>query len=134
MSRLSGACSTIGAALIALASSGCASLAFHQGAMPGEPPKATFAEIDGVWVRYEDKGEGPPVVLVHGFASSLENWLTVTPTLAKHHRVLSMDLKGFGWTDRPEGDYSPPAQAMHADWPWIAACTAGETILLVNWA
>jgi pimeloyl-ACP methyl ester carboxylesterase len=98
-------------ALGAASSFGCASLAFHKGAMPGEPPKATFAEIDGVRVRYEDTGEGPPVVLVHGFASSLENWLTVTPTLAKHHRVLSMDLKGFGWTDRPEGDYSPPAQA-----------------------
>ncbi len=99
------------AGTIALSATGCASLAFHQGAMPGEPKGATYAEIDGVRVRYEDRGEGPPVVLVHGFASSLENWLTVTPTLQKRHRVLSMDLKGFGWTDRPEGDYSPPAEA-----------------------
>jgi pimeloyl-ACP methyl ester carboxylesterase len=98
-------------ALGAASTCGCASLAFHRGAMAGEPPKATFVEIDGARVRYEDTGEGPPVVLVHGFASSLENWITVAPTLAKHHRVLSMDLKGFGWTDRPEGDYSPPAQA-----------------------
>jgi pimeloyl-ACP methyl ester carboxylesterase len=101
----------LGIGVVASASLGCASLAFHQGAMPGEPAKATFAEIDGVRVRYEDRGEGPAVVLVHGFASSLENWITVTPTLAKKHRVLAMDLKGFGWTDRPEGDYSPPAQA-----------------------
>jgi pimeloyl-ACP methyl ester carboxylesterase len=31
--------------------------------------------------------------------------------LAKTQRVIAMDLKGFGWTDRPEGDYSPEAQA-----------------------
>ena len=43
---------------------GC--LAHHRGAMPGEPRRATFAEIEGARVRYEDVGEGPPVVLVHG--------------------------------------------------------------------
>lgn len=100
------------AALGALAAgTGCASLEFYKGPLPGQSPKATFAEIDGTHVRYEDEGEGPPVVLIHGFASSIENWTTVIPILKKHHRVLAMDLKGFGWTDRPEGDYSPPAQA-----------------------
>jgi pimeloyl-ACP methyl ester carboxylesterase len=53
----------------------------------------------------------PTVVLVHGFASALESWAGVVPTLAKTHRVIALDLKGFGWTDRPEGDYSPEAQA-----------------------
>jgi pimeloyl-ACP methyl ester carboxylesterase len=50
-------------------------------------------------------------VLIHGFASSLETWDLLVPELAKSHRVISLDLKGFGWTDRPEGDYSPAAQA-----------------------
>ncbi len=108
-------------------------LSFHKGPMPGEPPKARFAEIDGVRVRYMDTGEGaltqpappaepdaPPVaapaekpvaVLVHGFASALDAWGTVVPALEKTHRVIALDLKGFGWTDRPEGDYSPEAQA-----------------------
>ena len=89
--------------------SGC--LAFHKGAMPGEPKDATFATVGDARVRYLDEGEGPPVVLIHGFASALDAWITVTPELKKKHRVLSMDLKGFGWTDRPEGDYSPAAQA-----------------------
>ena len=79
--------------------------------MPGEPRSATFADIDGVRVRYVDVGEGPPVVLVHGFASSLDTWAAQMPALAKHHRVIALDLKGFGWTDRPEGAYSPEAQA-----------------------
>lgn len=98
--------------LVALAtlSSGC--LAFHTGAMPGEPEGATFLSIDGVRVRYVDEGTGSPVVLVHGFASSLETWTAVIPQLVEHgHRVIALDLRGFGWTDRPPGDYSSEAQA-----------------------
>ncbi len=89
----------------------CGCLAFHRGPMPGEPAGARYVELEGTRVRYEDVGQGPAVVLVHGFASSLETWLAVTPALVKAHRVISLDLKGFGWTDRPEGDYSPAAQA-----------------------
>ncbi|APR79988.1 alpha/beta hydrolase fold protein [Minicystis rosea] len=87
---------------------GC--LSFHTGAMPGEP-KATYATIDGARLRYVDVGQGPPVVLVHGFASSLETWELLIPELSKKHRVVALDLKGFGWSDRPEGDYSPLAEA-----------------------
>lgn len=97
------------AAALALLSSGC--LAFHSGAMPGEPADATFAQVEGARVRYVDVGQGPPVVLLHGFASSIENWAFVIPMLAKTHRVIALDLKGFGWTDRPNADYSPRAQA-----------------------
>lgn len=96
---------------------GC--LSFHTGPLPGEPPKARFANIeqDGarVRVRFVDTGEKddprPVAVLVHGFAASLGSWATVMPELGKTHRILALDLKGFGFTDRPEGDYSPDAQA-----------------------
>src|SRR4051794_6851963 len=95
---------------IATLSSGC--LAFHTGAMPGEPEHATFTTIDGVRVRYVDQGQGSTVVLIHGFASSLETWDSVIPTLVESgHRVIALDLRGFGWTDRPPGDYSSEAQA-----------------------
>ena len=88
---------------------GC--MSFHSGPLPGEPKTATFATIDGVRVRYVDIGEGSPVVFLHGFASSLSVWDDLVHETAKTHRVLALDLKGFGWTDRPEGDYSPAAQA-----------------------
>ena len=93
----------------ALSSAGC--LSYHQGPIGTEPKTAQFADVEGVRVRYLDTGEGPPVVLVHGFASSLDTWGTVVPELSKKHRVVALDLKGFGWSDRPEGDYSPRAQA-----------------------
>ena len=94
---------------------GCFS--FHEGPLPGEPSKATFAKIEGARIRYldtekdETEHKKPPVVLVHGFASSLDVWATVVPTLKTTHRVVALDLKGFGWSDRPEGDYSPTAEA-----------------------
>jgi pimeloyl-ACP methyl ester carboxylesterase len=100
----------LGLLLLSFALSGC--LSFHRGPMPGEPKAATFADIEGTRVRYLDTGgEGEPVVMIHGFASSLETWDAVRPAIEKNRRIIAMDLKGFGWTDRPEGDYSPEAQA-----------------------
>jgi pimeloyl-ACP methyl ester carboxylesterase len=104
------------AAFVGVFATGC--LAYHAGPMPGEPKDATFASVGGARVRYLDTATGdaaekkkPPVVLVHGFASSLETWTAVVPVLRRTHRVIALDLKGFGWTDRPEGDYSPAAEA-----------------------
>ena len=94
----------------AFALGGCVS--HHAGAMPGEPTDSTFKAIQGARVHYVDtQTDGPPVVLLHGFASSLNNWAGVMPVLKEDHRVIALDLKGFGWTDRPAGDYSPQAQA-----------------------
>ncbi|MEC7524288.1 MAG: alpha/beta hydrolase [Myxococcota bacterium] len=93
-----------------LLGTGC--LGFHAGALPGEPADATFAELEGARVRFVDEGEGPPVVLVHGFASSLDVWAGVRPALvAAGYRVIALDLKGFGWSGRPQGDYTVRAQA-----------------------
>jgi len=101
-------CLFAGPVLVSLV--GC--LSFHRGPIEGEPKDAHFMQLDGARVRYMDQGRGSPVVLIHGFASSLDAWATVVPALVKEHRVIALDLKGFGWTDRPEGDYSPRAQAQ----------------------
>ncbi len=86
-------------------------LGFHAGPLPGEPADGTFVTVAGTRVHYVDQGIGPAVVLVHGFCSSLEIWNQLIPELVREHRVVALDLKGFGWTDRPEGDYSQLAQA-----------------------
>lgn len=101
------------AIMLASLTTGCVS--FHRGPMAGEPKDATFATLEGARVHYVDRGDKgsnkTPVVLIHGFASSLRAWATVMPALEKDRRVIALDLKGFGWTDRPAGDYSPAAQA-----------------------
>jgi uncharacterized protein (TIGR04551 family) len=96
-------------AITALALGGCPR--FHADPLPGAPAEATFVEVGGVHVRYREAGTGPAVVLVHGYGASSDSWLTVIPRLAAHHRVIAIDLKGFGWTSRPDGDYGPAAQA-----------------------
>lgn len=88
---------------------GC--LSFHPTTPPGAPGDATFAQVQDTTMRFVDEGSGPAVVLIHGFASSLNAWDSVRPALRRNHRVLAVDLKGFGWTSRPDGDYSPQAQA-----------------------
>src|SRR5690606_27406680 len=88
---------------------GCHS--FHPGPLPNAPKDATFLIVDGVRLHYTDEGQGPVVVLIHGFGSSLEIWHQVIPALRGQHRVVAIDLKGFGWSSRPEGNYSPTEQA-----------------------
>lgn len=98
-------------ALAAVLLGGCAP-SFYDGVPPGAPKDAFYADVAGVRLRFVEAGEGPPVVLLHGFASALETWHGVMAELAKKHRVLALDMKGFGWSGRPEGDYSPQAEAQ----------------------
>jgi pimeloyl-ACP methyl ester carboxylesterase len=44
-------------------------------------------------------GEGAPIVLVHGWPEHWYAWRLVMPLLAERHRVLAVDLRGFGWSD-----------------------------------
>ncbi len=90
---------------------GCAP-SFYDGVPPGAPKDAYYADVGGTRIRFVEEGDGPPVVLVHGFASALETWRGVAAELAKKHHVLALDLKGFGWSSRPDGDYSPQAEAQ----------------------
>jgi len=59
---------------------------------------------DGVRIHYTDEGAGPPVVLVHGFiASSSMNWRIpgVIKSLARDYRVITLDNRGHGKSDKP---------------------------------
>jgi pimeloyl-ACP methyl ester carboxylesterase len=61
-------------------------------------PHSRTAFLDGP-VHYLDfGGQGPPIVCVHGLGGSHQNWLAVGPLLAARHRVLALDLAGFGLT------------------------------------
>jgi haloacetate dehalogenase len=49
-------------------------------------------------------GEGPPVVLIHGFPQTHAEWHKIAPALAKTHTVICPDLRGYGWSAAPHGD------------------------------
>ncbi|GGA79034.1 lipase [Arenimonas soli] len=56
--------------------------------------------------------DAPLLVLVHGFTGSKENWLPLMRELSRTHRVIAVDLPGWGESDRLAGaDYGPVAQA-----------------------
>ncbi len=71
-----------------------------------------FADIDGVRIHYQEKGTGTPLVLLHGFTSSTYSWKEVFEPLSQNFRVIAVDLKGFGFSGKPDGDYSRRAQAV----------------------
>ncbi len=56
--------------------------------------------------NYQLSGEGPPVALIHGVGSRLDNWADVVARLARRFRVLSYDLRGAGRSTRLPGPYS----------------------------
>ena len=54
---------------------------------------------------------GQPIVLLHCYACSLHWWDKLEPLLAERHRVIRIDLLGFGGSEKPESGYEIPAQA-----------------------
>lgn len=59
-------------------------------------------EIEGRRIAYLDGGEGPTLILLHGFGGEKDNWIRVAPHLKRHYRVIAPDLPCFGESFRPE--------------------------------
>jgi pimeloyl-ACP methyl ester carboxylesterase len=72
-------------------------------------------EIDGARVDYVEVGEGPTVVFVHGLAGCWQNWLENIPHFARTHRVLALDLPGFGTSPMPPWEITIPRYARLLD-------------------
>lgn len=87
-------------------------IVFHAG-------HSRFAEVDGVRVHYQEAGpdNGPPIILIHGFASSTLVWSKVfLEFAAKGFRVIAPDLLGYGYSAKPRDfDYTIGAQARMVD-------------------
>jgi pimeloyl-ACP methyl ester carboxylesterase len=76
------------------------------------PKPGSMIRLDGVGIHYVDRGQGQPLVLIHGLGGSICNFRYNIPVLSEHLRVVALDLKGFGYSERPAaGDYSLTAQA-----------------------
>jgi len=73
-----------------------------------------YFESAGARLRYVERGTGAPVVLVHGFTANIERaWIDtgVLPDLARDYRVIALDLRGHGKSDKPHdaSAYEPMA-------------------------
>jgi pimeloyl-ACP methyl ester carboxylesterase len=78
-----------------------------------EVPQSQFVRVGSQLVHVEQAGEGEPVLLLHGFGASSYSWRKVIPRLSASHRVIAMDLNGFGYTERPKdlASYTREGQA-----------------------
>ncbi len=68
------------------------------------PPAGKFVDVDGVRLHYVERGEGPPVIMIHGLGGNLRNYLaTIIPAVAKTNHVIAFDRPGTGYSERPAG-------------------------------
>lgn len=65
-----------------------------------------FAEVNGIKICYEVKGEEEPVFLIHGFGAKKESWIAQFGPLSEHFKVIRFDNRGSGKSDRPNQPYS----------------------------
>jgi len=72
-------------------------------------PKKLIRDIN---INYEITSEGEPLLFIHGLGSSLRDWEDQVPVFSKNFKVITLDLRGHGQTDKPKGPYSI---AMFAD-------------------
>jgi pimeloyl-ACP methyl ester carboxylesterase len=85
-----------------------------------KPAKADIGRIvdlpgGRLQVREDGPGDGPVVVLLHGFAGSLHWWQPVATRLSERFRVIRFDLLGHGGSSKPKEGYSMPDQARLVD-------------------
>ena len=79
-----------------------------------QPPQGAFLNVDGVRVHFLDRGRGIPIVLLHGNAVRLQDFVAsgLVDRLAERYRVVAFDRPGFGYSERPRDRlWTPAAQA-----------------------
>lgn len=65
------------------------------------------AQANGVQLHYQQFGEGPPVVMIHGITGNLAIWhLEIVPGLMSDYRITTYDLRGHGYSDVPPTGYT----------------------------
>ena len=67
--------------------------------------------VNDLKMHYVEAGEGPPIILLHGFPETWFAWRHQIPALAKQFRVIVPDLRGYGATEKPASGYDKKTMA-----------------------
>jgi pimeloyl-ACP methyl ester carboxylesterase len=97
-----------------LAATGCGQPVEKSGSVqPSAEPQVEhkFVEAGGLNWHYVEAGKGEPVVFLHGLPESWFSWHYQIEEVSKKYRVIAVDLKGYGQSDKKDGDYSLPVVA-----------------------
>ena len=74
-----------------------------------------WVRVEGRWINLVDIGEGPVLLFVHGLSGCWQNWLENIPHFAREHRVIAIDLPGFGESEMPDKQISISRNADTVD-------------------
>ena len=74
----------------------------HTGTPPGK-----LVDLNGITLHYEERGQGEPLLLLHGFGMcGPGDWGEIADELAKDYRVIMPDLRGHGWSTNPSNVFT----------------------------
>src|SRR5215469_4128090 len=78
--------------------------------------REAYAEVGGATLHYVEAGEGPLVVLLHGFPEFWFGWrLQIAPLVSAGFRVVAPDTRGYNLSSRPDGVEAYAADLMADD-------------------
>ncbi len=77
------------------------------------PPMGRFLHVDGVRLHYIERGQGEPIVLIHGNGTMIQDFTVsgLVDRLASRYRVIVFDRPGYGYSSRPRQLWTPRAHA-----------------------
>jgi pimeloyl-ACP methyl ester carboxylesterase len=77
------------------------------------PPIGRFLEVEGVRLHYIERGQGEPLVLIHGNGTMIQDFTVsgIVDDLASRYRVIVIDRPGYGYSTRPRQLWTPRAHA-----------------------
>jgi pimeloyl-ACP methyl ester carboxylesterase len=127
---------SVAAAVATLAA--CALVNHHlaRRAQEKNPPIGNFVEIDGVRLHYVERGEGAPLLLLHGSGSMIQDFESsgLLALAARSYRVIVFDRPGYGYSERPRGTvWSPGAQAAFIHRALVRLGVSRVTVLGHSW-
>lgn len=92
--------------------------------------KGATARVNGIRMHYVVAGDGPLLMLLHGWPQTWFCWRKIIPVLAEHHRVVAPDLRGYGLSDKPPGGFDK--KTMAADVRTLAHHLGSDSVSLVG--
>ena len=76
---------------------------------------AQFTTPDDITIAYDQMGDGPPVLLLHGFPQTRAMWHAIATSLARDFTVITADLRGYGDSTKPSAMQDMSFRAMARD-------------------
>ena len=89
-------------------------------------------DSDGVKIHYVTRGEGPLVVMVHGFPDFWFSWRNQIPEVAQKYQVVAIDQRGYNLSDQPEGVENYAMEKLVADVAAVVRHFDQETAVIVG--